>query len=101
MEGPMLEPTCLPQTWPRVDNGQVFPAPQPGSGQVAGSQSAPRIQSLLGVRNGFLCSESVLAVTEEASPDDQDEYPLCLGQEIRTFRWAGTEVPTSTQSPES
>ena len=38
----MLEPTCLPQTWPRVDNGQVIPAPQPGSGQVAGSQSAPR-----------------------------------------------------------
>ena len=55
----------------------------------------------LGVRNGFLCSESVLAVTEEASPDDQDEYLLCLVQEIRTFRWAGTEGPTGTQSPES
>lgn len=45
----MLEPRCLPQTWPRVHDGQVFPAPQPGSGQVAGSHSAPRQLSEEGV----------------------------------------------------
>ena len=68
-----------------------------------GSQLAPRIQSLLGVRNGFLCSESVLAVTEEASSDDHEKYLLCLGQEIRTFILIikeETEGPTGTQSPE-
>ena len=41
----MSEPTCPPQTRPRVDNGQVFPAPQPGSGPVAGP-TLPRGRSV-------------------------------------------------------
>lgn len=104
----------------RCQRGRVQGSPGPGASlqglvglNMSGSLSTWRkeatrglVPSLsrgfgLGVRNGFLCSESVLAVTEEASPDDQDEYLLCLVQEIRTLGWAGTEGPTGTQSPES